>query len=192
MASEEIFGEFSTVVYSVVERLFLRWIHSEAIGVLGESACDGHVRMLELGYGTGRVAELFLRKQPGAEIMGVDISWPMATRASRRARFFFNLHPIQGISRLLPFRDEYFDIAYTVISMHHWGDKENSLAELRRVLRRGGLAVVVEYDRERAILGFGRSHAMTSHELQALLKPWFEEISVMRRRRLLVGIGKKS
>jgi len=191
VSTEEVFGKFSSMVYSIAERIFLRWIHSEAVMEVRRVAREGF-RILEVGFGTGRVAEIIVRGDPSVEIMGIDVSLPMVTRASRRARKLPNFHPTQGISRLIPYRSDYFDLAFTVLSLHHWGDKEGSLAEIRRVLRSGGYLLVVEYDKDKAIIGLEKGHAMTNKELQDTLNSYFNDVHVVTIRGLLVGIGRKS
>jgi ubiquinone/menaquinone biosynthesis C-methylase UbiE len=43
---------------------------------------------------------------------------------------------IQGVAEDLPFDDASFDAAMAVLTVHHWGDLNRGLAELRRVSRR--------------------------------------------------------
>jgi SAM-dependent methyltransferase len=43
---------------------------------------------------------------------------------------------IRGTAEHLPFGDAAFDVAMAVLTVHHWGDLDQGLAELRRVSRR--------------------------------------------------------
>jgi SAM-dependent methyltransferase len=42
----------------------------------------------------------------------------------------------------LPFPDASFDLVVSALSMHHWAEPEKGLAEIGRVLRPGGRALV--------------------------------------------------
>ncbi|HRW37616.1 MAG: class I SAM-dependent methyltransferase [Acidimicrobiales bacterium] len=50
---------------------------------------------------------------------------------------------VAGVAESLPFTDGSFDVAMTVLSIHHWTDVERGLTELRRVARR---QVVLSYE----------------------------------------------
>jgi ubiquinone/menaquinone biosynthesis C-methylase UbiE len=52
------------------------------------------------------------------------------------------VHP--GSATSLPFTDARFDRALAVNSLHHWPDAAQSLRELRRVLKPGGVLVIAE------------------------------------------------
>ncbi len=43
---------------------------------------------------------------------------------------------VRGVAGALPFRDESFDAALAVLTIHHWPDRALGLAELRRAARR--------------------------------------------------------
>jgi SAM-dependent methyltransferase len=42
---------------------------------------------------------------------------------------------VQGTANALPFRDETFDAALAILTIHHWPDKELGLQEMKRVAR---------------------------------------------------------
>ena len=77
----------------------------------------------------------------GAAVFGVDISEPIV----RQARAAFTDSGLRGVVadvRRLPFRDGSFDAVYSMGTIEHFGDPETALAEIHRVLRAGGRAVV--------------------------------------------------
>ena len=51
---------------------------------------------------------------------------------------------VQGFAEALPFEDRSFDAALAVLTIHHWGDKAQGCAELRRVTR--DRAVLLTFD----------------------------------------------
>ena len=52
---------------------------------------------------------------------------------------------VQAVAEALPFRDDDFDAALVVLSVHHWSERAAGYAELRRVARR---RVVLTFDHE--------------------------------------------
>ena len=95
---------------------------------------------LDLGCGTGRHS-LWL-SGAGAAVTAVDFSPGMMERArlkpgAERVRFL--AHDLQ---ERLPFRDAAFDIVVSGLVLEHLHDMPGFFAEARRVLKRGGRAVV--------------------------------------------------
>lgn len=98
-------------------------------------------RVLEIGPGNGKFAAYVLSKGQGVHYTGVDRSITMVNEAQRinnrhitadRARFE------QTDGRALPFPDHSFDNVFTVNTLYFWETPGVQLAEVRRVLKRGG------------------------------------------------------
>jgi len=110
--------------------------------------CGG--RVLELGCGTGRISLPLGRA--GVDLVGVDRSDPMLTRARmrvRRARLTTRVRLIRGDIRFLPFKsrrspqgDGGFSMVFApygmLQSLLRERDLEATLSEVRRVLQPGG------------------------------------------------------
>jgi ubiquinone/menaquinone biosynthesis C-methylase UbiE len=58
-----------------------------------------------------------------------------------------NDHVRVGSALEIPFEDGSFDYVYSIGCLHHTGDLPKSIAEVYRVLRNGGRAVVMLYNR---------------------------------------------
>jgi SAM-dependent methyltransferase len=88
--------------------------------------------VLDAGCGNGR--PLALLQQQGCTAVGVDLSLGMA----RTAR-----HPLvaAGDVQDLPFPDSVFDAAVALMMLYHVPNQEAAAAELRRVVRPGGVVV---------------------------------------------------
>jgi SAM-dependent methyltransferase len=77
----------------------------------------------------------------GANAFGIDISPPTV----KRARAAFDGTPLHGAVadvRDLPFDDDSFDAVYSMGTIEHFLDYERAVAEMARVLRPGGRAIV--------------------------------------------------
>jgi SAM-dependent methyltransferase len=99
-----------------------------------------------LGYGTlsGRLAEL------GAELHGLDIASGPVEMVRHRLRLMgrpADDQIVQGSALAMPFADASFDRVYSIGCLHHTGDLPRAVAEVHRVLRPGGRAVVMLYNR---------------------------------------------
>jgi SAM-dependent methyltransferase len=111
--------------------------------MLGELDLSG--TMLELGVGNGNTASHILKVAPrGASLHCIDIargalgSLPPALRADARVRI------LQSDVRSLPLKDCVFSAVIGVHILTHMlhGDEARTLLEIRRVLRKGGRAMV--------------------------------------------------
>ena len=101
-------------------------------------------RVLDLGCGGGHVT--FTVAPHAAEVVAYDLSSEMlaAVRAEAARRDLGAIRTEQGNVEALPFADAGFDLVLTRFSAHHWQDLGAALAEMRRVIRPGGLVVVMD------------------------------------------------
>ena len=79
----------------------------------------------------------------GAHAYGVDISEPTVVQA--QAAFAAGPRPLHGAVgdvRDLPFRDGSFDAIYSMGTIEHFDDTEGAVAEMARVLKTGGRAII--------------------------------------------------
>jgi ubiquinone/menaquinone biosynthesis C-methylase UbiE len=101
-----------------------------------------HDHVLDIGCGPGaavRAAAALVRQSVGA-----DPSERMLRVARRRSQGLANVRFVRAPAHHLPFEDGAFTVAWTIHSMHHWGDEAAGLVEVRRVLAPGGRFLVVE------------------------------------------------
>ena len=96
-------------------------------------------RVLEVGAGTGlllgRIAEVAERA------VGVDLSAGMLARARARG-----LTVVRGSAAALPFGNASFDLVYSFKVLAHVPEIDRALAEIARVTRPGGHAVLEFYN----------------------------------------------
>ena len=101
-------------------------------------------RVLDLGCGGGHVT--YAVAPHAAAVVAYDLSPSMldAVAAEGATRGLTNVTTERGTAEALPFPDASFDFVFTRMSAHHWHDVAAGLAGMRRVLRPGGVAAVVD------------------------------------------------
>ena len=90
-------------------------------------------RILDVACGPGLVAVAAIHR--GARAMGIDFSAAMV-RAARRSCPAAEFQEADALS--LPFVEASFDATVSNLGVHHTPDPDRALAEMARVLRRGG------------------------------------------------------
>jgi ubiquinone/menaquinone biosynthesis C-methylase UbiE len=104
----------------------------------------GH-RVIDVGAGTGALA--LAAAQRGADVLATDFSrgmvdW-MRMKAAQLALTSFEVAEMDGQRLDVP--DASFDRAFSVFGLMFFPDRKKGFAELRRVLRPGGVAAVVTW-----------------------------------------------
>lgn len=108
-------------------------------------------RVLEIGSGAGAHSCLFKRR--GADVTAIDLTPARALSTARKLALAYGPGPArayQADAENLPFQDESFDIVYSNGVLHHSEDTVRCIAEVHRVLRPGGRAVIMLYARHSA------------------------------------------
>lgn len=100
--------------------------------------------VLDLGCGAGHAS--FAVAPAAASVTAFDLSPQMLAVVDgvARERGFVHLRTVQGDVAALPFDDAAFCMVVTRFSAHHWRDVPAALREVRRVLKPGGLFVVID------------------------------------------------
>lgn len=132
---------------------------------------DGPLDVLDVGCGHGNIHGFLLASGKPLRLKGVDVAGEVIEEA-RGAHPQVDYAVYDGVR--LPYDDASFDAAYTVCVMHHvppaqW---QSFLAEMRRVVRPGGVVAVFEHnpynpgaqwiaitcpiDKNAVLLGYGR------------------------------------
>lgn len=102
--------------------------------------------VLEIGPGPGFFSPAVARAVPEGRLELLDLQVPMLRMARQRVRraSASNAHFTCGSASRLPYRPDAFDVAFLVAVLGEVPDPRACVAELARVLRRGGLLVIVE------------------------------------------------
>ena len=134
-------------------------------------------RLLDVGCGPGEVLNRLATIAPGIDATGLDVDAAMIGRARRKAasagratdagpRF------VVADVAAMPFPDASFDVVVSSYAVHHWPDRQAGLAEVMRVLKPGGRAIVWDVapphptgqgGTSDAAPGHGHGHTAPSH-----------------------------
>jgi demethylmenaquinone methyltransferase/2-methoxy-6-polyprenyl-1,4-benzoquinol methylase len=104
--------------------------------------------LLDVCTGTADMALEAARQFPDARIVGVDFSRPMVALGVakiERARLGERVRLQVAPAEALPFAENSFDAATVAFGLRNVPDRVRGLREMRRVLRPGGRAVVLEF-----------------------------------------------
>jgi SAM-dependent methyltransferase len=109
---------------------------------------DG-AELLEIGLGYGTLSAELMRR--GASYHGADISGGPVEMVRHRMRLAglpgAEERVVQASALELPWADATFDWVFTIGCLHHTGDTARGVREVHRVLRPGGTAVVMLYNK---------------------------------------------
>ncbi len=178
----ETFDKRGSNFYNFLVSLgIFNWAYGLALKILKRHVKPGSF-VLEIGPGVGALLKLL--EKSGYSALGVDASPPMLKYAAKRAPGV----SVAGVSFALPARGEVFDGALALFTMHHWGPHEPSVGEVYRVLKPGGVFIVIEVDLERMpLVG---SHGCTKRCMEEALGQKFD-VAVERRFPVLVAVARK-
>ena len=130
-------------------------------GALGRSRS-----VLNVGAGTGSY-------EPNSRlVIAIEPSAEMIRQRSRMAA-----QSIQASADRLPFRDCSFDAALAILTIHHWSNRDQGLAEMRRVAR--DRMVIFTWDPEHPGFWLVQDYLP---EILAIDRPNFPSVATSRRR----------
>ncbi len=133
------------------ERFMGRWSRLLAPAFLAFARPGGAGSALDVGCGTGALAELLAERVPGCRITGIDLSGNLI--AACRARF-----PARGFrfecadAAALPFADGAFDATLSMLVLMLLDDPHRAAAEMTRVTRPGGTVAACTWDADHMAL----------------------------------------
>lgn len=105
--------------------------------------------LLEVGVGEGLLADALIVNRTARRIVGIDFSKPQLAAAVKRivaagAEGGCCLLPVMAVGDALPFKEEVFDLAVSVNTLHNqpsWDEASALLGELCGTVRPGGRVV---------------------------------------------------
>ena len=124
-------------------RRFYRRIASDVAALAPESG-----RVLDVGTGPGGLMIEIARARPDGHVTGVDVEPAMVRLAGRLAAeqgLGERVRVLAADVSALPLGAGTVDVAVASLTAHHWPDVPAAVAELVRVLRPGGVLLVVDF-----------------------------------------------
>lgn len=102
---------------------------------------------LDVACGTGDLSLQLAREVAGLRVIGTDFCRPMLEIAARKASSWgvSEIPFVEGDALSLPFADESFDAVSIAFGLRNLSSVEGGLRELRRVLKPGGRAAILEF-----------------------------------------------
>jgi SAM-dependent methyltransferase len=181
----EGFGEPESRTYAhffapIFGRLY-RGVAQEVVAELAARGLSRRATILDLGCGPGDLALELTHRLRDARVVGLDLSPSMLQLASRHATTDGRLSFIVGKAENLPFSDESVDLVVSTLSLHHWSEPAAAFAEIARVLRPRGVALI--YD-----IGM---LSLTPKEISAIAGDAGLDGDELRRERVRGGLGSR-
>ncbi len=110
--------------------------------------------LLDVATGTGDMAFMAAKILAPASITGIDLSAGMLEVANKRNKTFktesnTSIAFLKGDAEYLPFPDNSFDAATVTFGVRNFGDLQQGLKEMQRVLQPGAPIVVLEFTKPR-------------------------------------------
>jgi SAM-dependent methyltransferase len=126
-------------------------------------------RVLDVGAGTGALTAELVRRD--ADVSAVEPSPEFAATLQRR---FPDIDARQGAAEQLPWEDASFDAALAQLVVAFMSDAPAGIAEMRRVVRPGGVVAICMWTRDEMELlaAINRTQAVVSPERSADVSPY--------------------
>ncbi len=102
-------------------------------------------KVLDIGCGNGRLSDILIDKN--IQYTGIDFSKELINIAKKERKNNGNF--IQANALSLPFKDNSFDVIFSIAVLHHIPSKENRLlfiSEVNRVLKPEGIFIVTTWN----------------------------------------------
>jgi ubiquinone/menaquinone biosynthesis C-methylase UbiE len=140
-------------------------IHHDTLWGKGET-------ILEAGCGVGAQTQIIAPKNPESHFVSVDISVDSVVKAKQAIEMAAITNVQFKVADIfnLPFEDETFDHVFVCFVLEHLSEPIRALAELKRVLKKGGSMTAIEGDHGSAYFYPDSAEARKAIECQVQLQ----------------------
>jgi SAM-dependent methyltransferase len=142
--SEPESGTYARVLAPLLGRLYRQVAEDVAVELAARRT--RRATIVDLGCGPGDLVVAISQRLRDARIIGLDLSPSMLLWAGRHATTDGRLKFVVGDAADLPFGDASVDVVVSTLSLHHWAEPADVFAEIARVLRSGGVALIYDLD----------------------------------------------
>jgi ubiquinone/menaquinone biosynthesis C-methylase UbiE len=127
----------------------LKWGMREATfkrRLIQQANIQPHMKVLDLGCGTGTLTLMLKQAQPEANVTGLDGD-PQVLDIARKRSVGVSIQWDEGLAASLPYPDSTFDSVVTSLVIHHLttDDKRRAFKEIYRVLKSQGQLHVLDF-----------------------------------------------
>jgi len=112
--------------------------------------------VLEIGCGPGYFSRAIAAAVPEGSLVLFDLQLAMLDLARQRLPALANIHFTQGDASSLPFPEASFDAALLVLVLGEVPDQDRCIAEVARVLTKGGSVTFAESRRDSDFIPIGQ------------------------------------
>jgi len=105
---------------------------------------------LDIASGTGDIPKLISQKFPSSHIHVTDINESMLALGKERSineNFYQNCSFTLASGEELPYQDQMFDLVTIGFGLRNFTDKQAGLREMKRVLKPGGILLILEFSK---------------------------------------------
>lgn len=119
-------------------------VTDDLVAILDRIQVGAGDRVLDVAAGSGLLSRALAPR--AREVVAVDITPAMLENARQAAarEGITNIRFVEGAAETLPFADGEFDLAVTRFSLHHIADPQSAVAEMTRVVRKGGRIAIID------------------------------------------------
>ncbi len=137
------------IVFEPTYRQIIRLLKSRG----GKCLAPGAL-FLDIACGTGEVIARLATEFPNTEFIGADFTPAMLQSAKEKTIALKNVQWQEANVAELPFEDNVFDIVLCSDAFHHFFNPEQVLGEICRVLKTGGIFLLVDPAVNNSIIHF--------------------------------------
>ena len=138
-------SSFTVRSASGYQRLMGRWSRKLAVPFIEFAGLDDGERVLDVGCGTGSLTFALPQAANVGEVAAFDYS-PVFVEEARRRNSDPRITIQQADACAIPFPDDRFDRALALLVLHFVPDAGRAVAEVRRVVRPGGVVAAAVWD----------------------------------------------
>ena len=143
------------------------------------------MHVLDIGCGTGSLAVAIKKMYLDADVVGIDPdpdALAIAERKARRRRIAIKFD--RGFADRMPYADTSFDRVFSSFMFHHLeaNEKAATLAEIRRVLKRGGSLHLLDFTRSHGSAEHGQRvhrHGPTAERIEGRMTSLMDEAGLV-------------
>ena len=155
---KELFNSIASrydILNNVISLYNHKFIKAQAISNLCDIIDKKNLRILDLCCGSGDITELFAKKFPKSEIIGVDFSEKMLEIAREKCKKYSNITFINfDVTNLQNLNCGKFDICFISFGLRNLPSVENFLENIKFVLNQNAIISILDLGKPSGIIGF--------------------------------------